>query len=157
LQTSLNADLTDTHPAKEIDVLDPLVRTSLELIAQGGLGHTFNSFEGDSKEFKEFHGAITSVLPIASRLFLLLPFLQSWRNMRPVFLRRFLANITAYLPWSVPREFKKACDTMHPVYKKILEDKKALYRDGGMRALEESTSSGKDLITILCVSCSSRL
>ncbi|KAG6820910.1 hypothetical protein H0H93_009684 [Arthromyces matolae] len=149
LQASLNADLADRPRGQEIDVLDRLVRTTLELIAQGGLGHTFNSFDHNSKEFKEFHWAITSVLPIGSRLFLFLPFLQSWRKMKPVWFRRLASNLVTYLPWSAPREFKKACDTMHPVYEKLLDGKKSLYREGGISALEESATSGKDLMTIL--------
>ncbi|KAF8064824.1 cytochrome P450 [Lyophyllum atratum] len=149
LQTALNAEIMDQPQGHEIDILDRLVRTTLELIAQGGLGHTFNSFDHDSKEFKEFHWAITSVLPIGSRLFLFLPYLQAWRKMEPVWLRRFLSNAVTYLPWSAPREFKKACDVMHPVYEQLLDDKKMLYRQGGMSALEESASGGKDLMTIL--------
>ncbi|KAF5368275.1 hypothetical protein D9615_010373 [Tricholomella constricta] len=149
LQASLNADLADKPQGHEIDILDRLVRTTLELIAQGGLGHTFNSFDHNSQEFMDFHWAITSVLPIGSQLFLFLPYLQSWRRMEPVWLRRFLAQAVTYLPWSAPREFKKACDTMHPVYQKLLDEKKELYEGGGMSALEESATGGKDLMTIL--------
>ncbi|KAF5368263.1 hypothetical protein D9615_010366 [Tricholomella constricta] len=152
LQASLNADLADKPQGHEIDILDRLVRTTLELIAQGGLGHTFNSFDHNSQEFMDFHWAITSVLPIGSRLFLFLPYLQSWRRMEPVWLRRFLAKAVTYLPWSAPREFKKACDTMHPVYQKLLDEKKELYEGGGMSALEDSATTGKDLMTILCTS-----
>ncbi|KAG5640549.1 hypothetical protein DXG03_008123, partial [Asterophora parasitica] len=149
LQASLNAEIAEQPEGHEIDILDRLVRTTLELIAQGGLGHTFNSFDHNSQEFKDFHWAITSCLPIGSQLFLFLPYLQSWRRMEPVWLRRFLANAVTYLPWSAPREFKKACDTMHPVYQSLLDEKKDLFKSGGMSALEESASGGKDLMTIL--------
>ncbi|KAG6831064.1 hypothetical protein H0H92_012987 [Tricholoma furcatifolium] len=119
LQASLNADLADSPQGQEIDILDRLVRTTLELIAQAGLGHTFNSFDRESKQFNEFHWAITSVL------------------------------LVTYVPWSAPREFKKACEVMHPVYEKLLDEKQALFRKGGMSALEESATNGKDLMTIL--------
>jgi len=149
LQANLDAEIAESPKGHEIDILDRLVRTTLELIAQGGLGHTFDSFNPKSKEFIEFHWAITSVLPIGSRLFLFLPYLDSWRKMEPVWLRRFLAKAVTYLPWSAPREFNKACDVMHPVYQDLLEGKKQLYREGGMSALEESATNGKDLMTIL--------
>jgi len=45
-----------------IDILDRLTRTALELISQGGIGHTFNSFDKNSKEFAEFHEALKDVL-----------------------------------------------------------------------------------------------
>ncbi|KAG6854409.1 hypothetical protein C0991_006951 [Blastosporella zonata] len=43
----------------------------------------------------------------------------------------------------------RACDVMHPVYESLLEGKKSLYLEGGMSALEESATNGKDLMTIL--------
>ena len=45
-----------------VDILDPLTRTALEIIAQGGIGHTFNSFDKDSKEFNNFHEALKVVM-----------------------------------------------------------------------------------------------
>ena len=45
-----------------MDILDGLTRTALELISQGGIGHTFNSFDKNSKEFVEFHEALKDVL-----------------------------------------------------------------------------------------------
>ncbi|RDB16522.1 hypothetical protein Hypma_002893 [Hypsizygus marmoreus] len=149
MKATLAAELASKPRGQEIDILDVTVRTSLELIAQAGLGHTFNSFDRDSKEFKEFHWAITSVLPIASRLFLFLPYLESWRKMKPVWLRRSLARLVPYIPWSAPRKFQEASETMHPIYQTVLEDKKRLFRQGGMEALEESATSGKDLMTLL--------
>ncbi|RDB16544.1 hypothetical protein Hypma_002917 [Hypsizygus marmoreus] len=149
MKASLAADLASAPPGQEIDILDVTVRTSLELIAQAGLGHTFNSFDRDSKEFKEFHWAITSVLLTASRLFLFLPYLETWRKMKPVWLRRSLARLVPYIPWSAPRKFQEASETMYPIYQTVLEDKKRLFRQGGMEALEESATSGKDLMTLL--------
>ncbi|KAG6873878.1 hypothetical protein C0995_009657 [Termitomyces sp. Mi166 len=121
LQASLNADLVNKPKGQEIDILDRL-RTTLELIAQGGLGYTFNSFDRDSKEFNEFHWAITSVLYV-------------------------LHTSRIYVEGTL--NFKKACEIMYPVYQKLLEEKKALYREGGMSVLEENAVNRKDLMTIL--------
>ncbi|KAF8225656.1 cytochrome P450 [Tricholoma matsutake] len=141
---------TEVPPAGcTIDILDHLTRTALELIAQGGLGHTFNSFDKNSQEFKEFQWAITSILPLASSLFLFLPYMDSMRKMRPVWLRRFLAGAVSYLPWTAVRQFKKAIELLHPVYDNILETKKLLFEHGGLDALEETVTGGKDLMTLL--------
>lgn len=44
------------------NILDRLTRTALELISQGGIGHTFNLFDKDSKEFHDFHEDFKDVL-----------------------------------------------------------------------------------------------
>lgn len=63
-RTQLQLTLAVDVPAGgcTVDILDYLTRVALELIAQGGLGHSFNSFDRNSKEFTEFQWAITSVL-----------------------------------------------------------------------------------------------
>jgi len=45
-----------------VDILDPLTRTALEIVSQGGIGHTFNSFDKDRKEFNNFHEALKLVV-----------------------------------------------------------------------------------------------
>ncbi|KAF8958854.1 cytochrome P450 [Flammula alnicola] len=132
-----------------VDILDRLTRTALELISQGGIGHTFNSFDRNSKEFLEFHEALKDVLPAASKLFFLLPFLESWRKMEPVWFRRAVANLAYVIPWPALRSFKKAVDTMHPVCAQVFQEKKAAFDEGGIAALANTASGGRDLTTLL--------
>jgi len=147
LQSSLANEVPSTGCT--VDILDSLTRVALELIAQGGLGHTFNSFNEDSEEFKEFQWAITSVLPLASSLFLFLPYMDSLRKMKPVWLRRLLASAVSYLPWTAARQFKKAVDLHYQLYPSIFEEKKLLFEQGGLAALEKTATGGKDLMTLL--------
>ncbi|TRM57261.1 cytochrome P450 [Schizophyllum amplum] len=135
--------------ATNIDMLDLLTRTALELISQGGLGHSFNSFEEDSKEFDTFHEALTTVLPMGGRLFLVFPFLNGWRKMKPAWLRGFLSATVRYIPWPSARRFKWAVDTMHPVCKRLFMDKKRLIAQGSISELEKTVSGGKDLSSLL--------
>jgi hypothetical protein len=44
------------------------------------------------------------VRPLASSLFLFLPYMDSMRKMKPVWLRRLLASAVSYLPWTAARE-----------------------------------------------------
>ncbi|PPR01291.1 hypothetical protein CVT24_006366 [Panaeolus cyanescens] len=132
-----------------VDMLDRLTRTALELISQGGIGHTFNSLEKNSKEFHDFHSALKDVLPIAGKLFFILPFLESWRNSEPVWLRRAIANLSYVLPWPTLRRFKETIDIMHPVYEKVFNAKKKLFDEGGIAALANTASGGRDLSTLL--------
>ncbi|KAK7015260.1 cytochrome P450 [Favolaschia claudopus] len=145
LEDKLKAAVSDT-PGKVVDMLDCLTRAALEIIGTAGIGHTFNSFDDKSEAFDEFHGAITSVLPLASRLFLVLPFLESWRKMKPVWLRRTLAYVGT-LPWPSARKFRAAVDAMHPVYINLYKARQRMLEEGGLAALADTAAGGKDLIT----------
>lgn len=39
---------------------------------------------------------------------------------------------------------------MHPIYSSIFENKKKVFEEGGLEALEASATGGKDLMTLLC-------
>ncbi|KDR84663.1 hypothetical protein GALMADRAFT_55583 [Galerina marginata CBS 339.88] len=131
-----------------LDILDGLTRTALELISQGGIGHTFNSFDKNSKEFVEFHEALKDVLPAASKLFFLMPYLESWRKIQPVWFRRLLAKMAYGLPWPSLRYFMNAVNTMHPVCVKVFNQKKSALENGGIAALANTASGGRDLTTL---------
>ncbi|KAF7356081.1 hypothetical protein MVEN_00938000 [Mycena venus] len=146
LETKLTANLSGKPPGQVVDMLDYLTRAALEIIGTAGIGHTFNSFDDKSEAFEEFHGAITSVLPLASRLFLVLPFLESWRKLKPVWLRRTLASIATF-PWPAAGKFRAAVDAMHPVYVKLYKTRQQALEEGGSAALAENAAGGKDLIT----------
>ncbi|KAF7369934.1 hypothetical protein MSAN_00622900 [Mycena sanguinolenta] len=146
LQAKLTAAVSGKPPGQVVDMLNYLTRVALEIIGTAGIGHSFNSFDDKSAAFDEFHGAITSVLPLASRLFLVLPFLQSWRKMKPVWLRRILASITTF-PWPAARKFKAAVNAMHPIYINVYNSRLRALEEGGSVALAEAAAGGNDLIT----------
>ncbi|KAJ7166841.1 cytochrome P450 [Mycena filopes] len=146
LQTKITTAIAGKPPGQVLDMLDYLTRAALEIIGTAGIGHTFNSFDDKSQAFDEFHGAITSVLPLASRLFLVLPFLESWRKIQPVWLRRTLASLATF-PWPAAGRFRTAVDTMHPVYVKLYNTRKQALEEGGSAALADTAAGGKDLIT----------
>ncbi|KAK7441390.1 hypothetical protein VKT23_016638 [Stygiomarasmius scandens] len=65
-----------------------------------------------------------------ARLFLVIPFFESWRNIRPDNLRKTLYTLVGYLPWPSARKFKYLIDTMHLTYHTIYESKKEAYEKG---------------------------
>ncbi|KAJ6490885.1 cytochrome P450 [Mycena sanguinolenta] len=146
LQGKLTTAVSGKPPGQVVDMLDYLTRGALEIVGVAGIGYTFNSFDDTSAAFDEFHGAITSVLPLASRLFVVLPFLQSWRKMKPVWLRRTLTSITTF-PWPAARKFRAAVNTMHPVYVNVYNSRLSALEEGGSAALAETAAGGNDLIT----------
>ncbi|KAF7369919.1 hypothetical protein MSAN_00621400 [Mycena sanguinolenta] len=146
LQSKLTATVSGKPPGQVVDMLKYLTRAALEIVGTAGIGHSFNCFDDKSAAFEEFHGAITSVLPLASRLFLVLPFLQSWRKMKPVWLRRILASITTF-PWPAARKFRAAVNAMHPIYVNVYNSRLRALEEGGSAALAETAAGGNDLIT----------
>ena len=69
--------------------------------------------------------------------------------MEPVWLRRSLANLAYVLPWPSLRNFKKSVDTMHPVCARVFYEKKDVFDEGGIAALANTASGGRDLTTLL--------
>ncbi|KAF5335263.1 hypothetical protein D9758_016232 [Tetrapyrgos nigripes] len=123
-------DVTAGEGSTNIDIIQFLSRSTLEFIGRGGLGHSFRSFEKDSAEYIIFHSAIHALFPTMTRLFFIFPFFESWRNMRPVRLRKALYNAIDYLPWPSARKFKHLIDTMHSTYHDIYNDKKRAFEKG---------------------------
>ncbi|PPQ73929.1 hypothetical protein CVT24_012771 [Panaeolus cyanescens] len=139
-----------SNPGATVDILDRLSRTALELISQGAIGLTFSPFDNmNSKGFHEYYEAVNDVLPCSSRLFVLSPFFESWRNKKPVWLRRFIGNLAYVIPWPSLRRFKECLDIMHPTCANVFYEKKKLFAEGGIDALANTASGGIDLTTVL--------
>ena len=86
--------------------------------------------------------------PAASKLFFLMPYFEAWRKIQPVWLRRTLARLAYALPWPSLRYFINAVNTMHPVCVKVFRQKKAAMERGGVAALANTASGGRDLTTL---------
>ncbi|KAI0920673.1 hypothetical protein AcV5_010349 [Taiwanofungus camphoratus] len=148
LRDRIASELEHKPAAYRLDILDHLTRTALELVAQGGLGHTFNSFE-KKNEFQDFYEALRMILPWASRLFIVLPYLQTWRHLEPVWLRNGLSRAIGYIPWPSARKFKKCVDVMHPVFRDLYKAKKAMFDQYGVEELRKTATGGNDLASVL--------
>ncbi|KAJ7833848.1 cytochrome P450 [Mycena olivaceomarginata] len=146
LQSKLTAAVAGKPPGQIVDMLDYLTRTSLEIVGTAGIGHTFNSFDDKSKTFEEFHAAITTVFPLGARLLLFLPFLESWRKMEPIWLRRTLASIIAVF-WPTVAKFRAAIYVMRSVYLMLYKARKKVFEEGGSTALAETPAGGRDLMS----------
>ncbi|KAH6909124.1 cytochrome P450 [Coprinopsis sp. MPI-PUGE-AT-0042] len=128
---------------QEIDIFEWLSRGALELIAQSGFGHSFDSLKEDEKE----HPYITTVKllgPMFTKTaipqFVILPMIHKW-NLGGRWLQRFVMD---NLTWGSIRTTKDIVDVMDRTAKDIYEARK--------RALATGTplkGSGKDILTIL--------
>ncbi|KAJ7897703.1 cytochrome P450 [Mycena olivaceomarginata] len=110
LQSKLAAAVAGKPPGQVVEMLDYLTRTTLEIVGTAGIGHT----------------------PLGSRMFLVLPFLESWRRIKPVWLRRTLASIATFF-W--------------PTVAKLYKARQRLLEEGGSAALAETATDGKYLMS----------
>ncbi|KIJ93902.1 hypothetical protein K443DRAFT_134918 [Laccaria amethystina LaAM-08-1] len=134
-----------SNNGRVIGLLHYMSSAALELIARGGLGTSFNSFN----EKNDFHEALQTVLPMVGRIFFVLPYLELWRKMEPVWLGRWSASLVDYVPWPAARKLKWGVDVMHPICVNLFNEKKRILEEGGVAELEKTASVRKDVATLL--------
>ncbi|KAI0059752.1 cytochrome P450 [Artomyces pyxidatus] len=134
---------------QEIDMLEWLGRLALELIAQGGLGYTFNSLDPNSTE-NEFGRAIKEYNPTISRLATfrkLFPLISRW----PAGILRFGAKV---VPFPMLHNLIRVTGVMRRYTREVFDEKKRLLEKGD-EAFAQQLSEGNDIISVLMKSNSS--
>ncbi|KAI0055555.1 cytochrome P450 [Artomyces pyxidatus] len=133
----------DDGPA-EVEVIDWFSRAALEMIAQGGLGHTFDSLSraGDVIKFKI---AIKEFMPTLSKLFIFLPLFLLVSKWPP----RVLRFVAACFPLADVKHMMKLVDTTTGFRQDLFEAKKALLAQLGDVELTNQISGGKDIVSVL--------
>ncbi|KAI0054807.1 cytochrome P450 [Artomyces pyxidatus] len=129
--------------ARELDLLEYLGRLALELIAQGGLGYTFDSLNYDHEE-NEFSKAIKQYSISLSSIFFFrmqFPLVSNW----PSWLLRFGAKL---FPLPMLHNVIRVTDIMYKHTKQVYDNKKALLEKGG-DGFAQQAGDGKDIITVL--------
>ncbi|KAI0347457.1 cytochrome P450 [Trametopsis cervina] len=141
LRSALEVRVTDS--SVEIDMLHWMNRTALELVGQGGLGHSFDPLTEDIHH--EFGEAIKELVPTAWALTpfrMLMPILG---KLGPSRFRRWLAE-----RWPNPH-VKKALhiiDTLERTSREIFYSKKIALEKGD-EAVVHQVGEGKDIMSIL--------
>ncbi|KAI0058913.1 cytochrome P450 [Artomyces pyxidatus] len=128
---------------QEINLLMWLERLSLELIAQGGLGYTFDSLKPDRKE-DEFEMAIKEYMPTVASLHAFRTLAHLVPNWPPSLLR-FLGKL---LPIPMLHKLMKISAVIDKNMTAIFDEKKALL-DGADAEFTHQLGEGKDLISVL--------
>ncbi|CCM06147.1 uncharacterized protein FIBRA_09620 [Fibroporia radiculosa] len=129
--------------AEEIDVIDWMGRTALELIGQGGLGYSFDPLVEDT--YNEYGHALKSLIPSLVKLPIIRLMAPYVTRAGPAALRRFLLN---FVPDGDIQRAKYIVDTMDFQSRKIFEKKKAALLQGEEAVLQQ-VGEGKDIMSIL--------
>ncbi|KAI0628830.1 cytochrome P450 [Trametes polyzona] len=128
----------------EIDMLGWMGRTALELIGQGGLGHSFDPLTEDVAD--DFADSIKAYFPVMQKLAMQrLLFAPLVKLGGPASFRRKLVELTPYEPL---QRMKHISDTIHESSVRIYNEKRrALER--GDEAIKQQVGEGKDIISVL--------
>ncbi|KZT30166.1 cytochrome P450 [Neolentinus lepideus HHB14362 ss-1] len=127
----------------EIDMLDWVTRTALELIGRAGLGHSFDIMQEDSID--EYGSSVKSLFPILSDFAVLagtIPYLMKIGS--PSF-RRFAVEVS---PSRGIQQIKEKVDVMEKTSKRIYQQKLAALHQGD-EVLAKQIGGGKDIMSLL--------
>lgn len=141
LRSALEATLKDGP--KEINLVNWMGRTALELIGQAGLGYSFDSLTEESVD--TYGGALKMFIPSLYGLALYLQFWPYIEATIPLSLRRFLAQ---KLPHQGFQRLRRVVNTMYDRSIDIYNEKKAAIAKGD-EGVKQLFREGKDLMSIL--------
>lgn len=131
------------HGPREINMLEWLNRTALELMGQGGLGYSFDCLkEGYANPYSV---AVKNLAPTILKVSVARKFLPFLINIGPPYFRRFIVKI---LPWKALKEICSIVDIMDETSMKVFEEKKRALSKGDNTVLHQ-VGEGKDIMSIL--------
>ncbi|KIJ11452.1 hypothetical protein PAXINDRAFT_177345 [Paxillus involutus ATCC 200175] len=131
------------HGPGEVNMLEWLTRTALELIGRTGLGCSFDNLkEGGEHPYSK---AVENLAPVIIKTFLVRQFLPYLVKIGPASFRRYIVKKT---PWKAAQEFSSIVDVMDKTCTEVFEKKKKALAEGG-EAVMEQVSQGKDIMSIL--------
>ncbi|CDO71925.1 hypothetical protein BN946_scf184940.g72 [Trametes cinnabarina] len=129
---------------QELDVVGWMGRAALELIGQGGLGHSFDPLIEDYPD--EFGNAVKAYFSVVSEMGvfvrMLLPFVTHIGS------SSFRRKIVKMLPFAVAQRMIEISDALAAQSTKLVNDKRAALAQGD-EALKHQVGEGKDIMSIL--------
>ncbi|RPD54902.1 cytochrome P450 [Lentinus tigrinus ALCF2SS1-7] len=129
--------------AAEINMVNWMGRTALELMGQAGLGYSFDPLVEDSTD--TYGTALKMFIPGLYTLSGYMQFYNYLEAMVPTSLRRKVAE---WLPHENFQKFRKVVDIMHDRSMHIFHEKRAALERGD-EGLKEQLGEGKDLMSVL--------
>jgi len=128
---------------EEIDMLDWMKRTALELIGRAGLGHSFDVMQDGSID--EYGSSIKSLFPILYDFAMFLAAIPHLMKIGSPSFRRFAVEMS---PSRGIRQIKEKVDVMEKTSKRIYQQKLAALHQGD-EVLAKQIGGGKDIMSLL--------
>ncbi|KAI0828716.1 cytochrome P450 [Trametes gibbosa] len=127
----------------EVDVVNWMGRTALELIGQAGLGYSFDPLVSDATD--EFGKALEDIMPTLAQVHGLQQYIPFFDTIVPRPCRRWVAEL---IPSPVLKRLIAISDIIHTRAYEIYEAKKRALLSGE-DTLKHQVGEGKDLMSIL--------
>ncbi|PIL23096.1 cytochrome P450 [Ganoderma sinense ZZ0214-1] len=128
---------------KEINMVNWMGRTAVELIGQSGLGYSFDSLAEENSD--TYGGALKLLVPSLYSLAAYLQFLPYIEAAIPLSLRRYLAE---RIPHKGFQQLRRVVNTLHDRALQVYTEKKSALSKGDEGA-RELFREGKDLMSIM--------
>ncbi|CCM02691.1 uncharacterized protein FIBRA_04797 [Fibroporia radiculosa] len=141
LRDAISAQLA--NGAEEVDMLNWMGRTALELVGQGGLGYSFDPLVEVTEN--EYGNALKNLFPNMQELFVLREFITRISTLGPAWVRRQIVDM---IPHKNVQNLKSIVDTMSQQSQSIYNAKKAAISEGD-EALLQQIGEGKDIMSLL--------
>ncbi|KAI0761469.1 cytochrome P450 [Trametes elegans] len=141
LQDAITSRVKQGTP--EIDVLGWMGRTALELIGQGGLGHSFDPLTEDVAD--EFADSVKAYFPVMQQLEVLRLLLPRVMNIGPASFRRQVLELIPHAPLQRAIQIS---DALYGQSLKIINSKKSALEKGD-EELKQQVGEGKDIMSVL--------
>ncbi|KAJ3973500.1 cytochrome P450 [Lentinula raphanica] len=130
---------------REIDILNWMARTALELIGQSGFGYSFDNLVDDIPKNK-YSIIIKDLVPALTQLAFARTYLLPLAvKILPTNIRTLIMNI---LPWKTLHDVRDMSNYMHQLSVDIYEEKKRALEEGD-EAVINQIGKGKDLLSIM--------
>ncbi|KAH9857497.1 cytochrome P450 [Lenzites betulinus] len=129
--------------ALELDLLGWMGRTALELIGQGGLGHSFDPLTTDIAD--EFSESVKAFFPAMHQVEAFFPLIGPSVKIGTPWLRR---KVVEMLPSKSVQRLVQITDSLHECSVRIYNEKKAALESGD-EELKRQVSEDKDIMSVL--------
>ncbi|KAG5651092.1 hypothetical protein H0H81_009868 [Sphagnurus paluster] len=129
----------------QIDILRWMTRAALEMIGQGGLGHSFDPLINEESE-NNYTKSVKEVFPTILRLKFAQEFLLS--TVVKIGTPKFRRACLEWVPSKNLQKVKEMSDILGNTSNEIFENKKRAL-EKGEEAFQEQVGRGKDIISIL--------
>ncbi|KAF9236431.1 cytochrome P450 [Melanogaster broomeanus] len=127
---------------REVNMLEWLSRTALELIGQSGLGYSFDDLKGRENPYSK---AVKRLAPALFQMFSAERFLPYLVKIGPPSFRKYIVKNA---PWKLVREISSVVDVMDKTCIDVFEAKKKALAEGD-EAVVQQVDQGKDIMSIL--------
>ncbi|KAI0791323.1 cytochrome P450 [Abortiporus biennis] len=123
---------------KEVDMLDWMTRTALELVGQGGFGYSFDSLEDDTPN--QFAETLKDTVPAVGPIYVILVFFP-W--ITKIGSAKFRRRILELLPWKRMQKILEISDMLERTGRDILTHSRETMSNGDV------PEDGRDILKVL--------